>query len=175
MADLAYIGTVGADIPRDSFVLYVKLGADYEVLGYGVTSSGVTVTVDSETKNDILGNTIVKNKSITEEQTFDPGDIIVGNKLAAKLIDIQRRRAIDEYNQFTVLRVWGFFGTAGSYEAEQDTNCTIQPSGDVGGEGTMSMPYKVTMSGGANRTFGTTNVVKQTATTKITFTPKAGA
>lgn len=174
MADLTYIGNVGDQIPRNVFVLYVQIAAgEYEPLGWGVEESGVTITIDSETRNDILGNTIVQNRGITEEQVFDPNDIRVGDKLNAMLIDRTRHRSITEFGNFTVLRVWGMFGAPKQYEAEQDTGCTIRPTGDIGGQGTMSMPFTVTMSG--KRTFGKTNVFLQTDTEKITFTPNTGA
>lgn len=166
--------TANQKAERKLFALYVDVSSsatpEWELLGAGVEDSSVETNPDTKTITDIRGITETTVNKFEASQKMDPNTIRGGQKLNYKLLDIYRRGAVSELSQFTLLRVWGFIGTAGSYEAEKDVNCTIVPS-SVGGSSYVDMPMDITFSG--DRTLGTTNVIQQTSATAIVFTPTA--
>ena len=86
------------------------------------------------------------------QQDFDPYLILGGSKLGAKLNDIRRRNALSELSQFTVYVITAFAGTAGAYEAEKHTDCTIAYN-SIGGDANVNFPISVYYSN--NITIGT--------------------
>lgn len=90
------------------------------------------------------------------ELDLDPCTIRGGQKLSAKLLDIERRNAVSELSMFDVLHVHCFLGAAsGSFTAEKHTGCTIVPQ-SLGGSDYVGMPMNVHLSN--NKTLGTCTI-----------------
>lgn len=113
-----------------------------EILGTRTEDSSIDYNADIETFTDILGNNYTDIKKTQPQQEFDPYLVIGGSKLAAFLNDIRRRNAVSEYSQFTMYIVTMFVGTAGAYEAEKHTDCTIAVN-SIGGDANVNMPITV--------------------------------
>ncbi len=125
-----------------------------EVLGTRTEDSSIEYNADIETSTDILGINYTDLNSTQPQQDFDPYLVLGGSKLGALLNDIRRRNALSELNQFTVYVITAFVGSAGSYEAEKHTGCTIAYN-SIGGDANVNMPISVYLSN--NITNGTVN------------------
>ncbi len=151
------INTSG-EVERKLMVLYVNVGTSLEPIwepkGVKVEESALELNPDIETITDILGVTHTTVNKLEPSQAFDPNTLRMGAKLAEKMLDIYRRGALSEFSQFETLIVYGFLGTAGAYEADKETGCTITPN-SIGGSSRVDMPFTVNFSG--NKTLGTVN------------------
>lgn len=116
-----------------------------EILGTRTEDSSIDYNPDIETTTDILGINYTDMKRTQPQQDFDPYLILGGSKLGAKLNDIRRRNALSELNQFTVYIITAFVGSAGSYQAEKHTDCTIAYN-SIGGDTNVNMPISVYFS-----------------------------
>lgn len=116
-----------------------------EILGTRTEDSSIDYNPDIETTTDILGINYTDMNKTQPQQDFDPYLILGGSKLGAKLNDIRRRNAISELDQFTVYIITAFTGTAGAYEAEKHTHCTIAYN-SIGGDANVNMPISVYFS-----------------------------
>lgn len=116
-----------------------------EILGTRTEDSSIDYNPDIETTTDILGINYTDMNRTQPQQDFDPYLILGGSKLGAKLNDIRRRNALSELNQFTVYIITAFTGTAGAYEAERHTDCTIAYN-SIGGDTNVNMPISVYFS-----------------------------
>lgn len=123
-----------------------------EILGTRTEDSSIEYNADIETMTDILGINYTDINRTQPQQDFDPYLILGGSKLGAKLNDIRRRNAISELNQFTMYIITAFVGTAGAYEAEKHTGCTIAYN-SIGGDANVNFPISVYFSN--NITIGT--------------------
>ncbi len=128
----------------------------WELLGRGVEDASVEYNHDTDTVTDILGITDVNVSAAKPEIDLDPCTIRGGQKLSAKLLDIERRNAVSELSMFDVLHVHCFLGAAsGSFTAEKHTGCTIVPQ-SLGGSDYVGMPMNVHLSN--NKTLGTCTI-----------------
>ena len=123
-----------------------------EILGTRTEDSSIDYNPDIETTTDILGINYTDMNRTQPQQDFDPFLILGGSKLGAKLNDIRRRNALSELNQFTVYIITAFAGSAGAYEAEKHTACTIAYN-SIGGDTNVNFPISVYYSN--NITTGT--------------------
>lgn len=113
-----------------------------EILGTRTEDSSIDYNPDIETTTDILGHNYTDMNRTQPQQDFDPYLVLGGSKLGAKLNDIRRRNALSELSQFTVYVITAFAGTAGAYEAERHTNCTIAYN-SIGGDANVNFPISV--------------------------------
>lgn len=116
-----------------------------ELLGTRTEDSSIEYNPDIETSTDILGKNYTDINRTQPQQDFDPYLVLGGSKLGAKLNDIRRRNAITELAQFTVYIITAFTGTAGAYEAERHTDCTITYN-SIGGDVNVNFPISVYFS-----------------------------
>lgn len=116
-----------------------------EILGRRTEDSSIEYNSDIETTTDILGNNYSDLNKTQPEQSFDPFLIMGGSKLAAFLDDIRRRNAVSELNQFTMYIITAYKGSAGAYEAEKHTDCTITYD-SIGGDVNVNFPITVHFS-----------------------------
>lgn len=123
-----------------------------EILGTRTEDSSIDYNADVETTTDILGINYTDLNKTQPQQDFDPYLVLGGSKLGAKLNDIRRRNALSELNQFTMYIITAFVGTAGAYEAEKHTGCTIVYN-SIGGDTNVNFPISVYFSN--NITTGT--------------------
>lgn len=113
-----------------------------EVLGTRTEDSSIEYNADVSTTTDILGNNYTDINKTQPQQDFDPYLVIGGSKLGAKLNDIRKRNALSELSQFTMYIITAFAGTAGAYEAEKHTDCTITYN-SMGGDANVNFPISV--------------------------------
>lgn len=139
-----------------------------EILGTRTEDSSIEYNADIETMTDILGINYTDINRTQPQQDFDPYLILGGSKLGAKLNDIRRRNAISELNQFTMYIITAFVGTAGAYEAEKHTGCTIAYN-SIGGDANVNFPISVYFSN--NITTGTVDKLSD----DFTFTPTSAS
>ena len=116
-----------------------------EILGTRTEDSSIEYNPDIETTTDILGINYTDMNRTQPQQDFDPYLILGGSKLGAKLNDIRRRNALSELSSFTVYIITAFSGTAGAYEAEKHTDCTIAYN-SIGGDTNVNFPISVYFS-----------------------------
>lgn len=116
-----------------------------EILGARTEDSSIEYGSDVETSTDIRGVTHTDINKTEPSQTFDPYTLLGGSKLGPKLDDIRKRNAVTEFNQFTVYIITAYKGTAGAYEAEKHTGCTIEIQ-SLGGSSFVNMPIVVHLS-----------------------------
>lgn len=148
---------------------YVNIGTtgapEWEILGYGVEDASMSYNHDVSTTVDILGISHTEVSAAKPQLDLDPYNIRGGDKLSAKLLDIERRNAVSELSQFEVLNVHAFLG-ADSFDAELHTGCTIVPQ-SLSGSSYVGMPLNVHLSN--QKTLGTATI----AAGKVTFSPAA--
>lgn len=116
-----------------------------EILGTRTEDSSIDYNADIETSTDIRGNNYTDINKTQPQQEFDPYLVLGGSRLAAFLNDLRRRNAVSEFNQFTMYIVTMYLGTAGAYEAERHTDCTIAVT-SIGGDANVNMPITVYFS-----------------------------
>ena len=116
-----------------------------EILGTRTEDSSIEYNADIETTTDILGINYTDINRTQPQQDFDPYLVLGGSKLGAKLNDIRKRNALSELSQFTMYIITAFVGTAGAYEAEKHTGCTITYN-SMGGDSNVNFPISVYFS-----------------------------
>lgn len=162
----------GLKADRKLEMIFVNMGTgeteEWELLGRGVEDASVAFNHDTNQTTDILGITDTEVSPAKPELDLDPCTIRGGQKLSAKLLDIERRNAIAELGQFTILHVHCFLGTASAFTAEKHTNCTIVPQ-SLGGSTYVGMPMNVYLSN--EKVLGTATVANGVPT----FTPTTAA
>lgn len=120
-----------------------------EILGTRTEESSIEYNNDMSQTTDIRGINYADLNKTQPQQTFDPYLPLGGSKLGPLINDIRRRNALAEYQQFTVYIITAYIGTAGAYEAECHTNCTIVPT-SLGGDSKVNMPLEVHLSNDYN-------------------------
>ena len=157
----------GLKADRKLEMIFVNMGtsetAEWEILGRGVEEASVAFNHDTNQATDILGITDTVVSPAKPEFDLDPCTIRGGQKLSEKLLDIERRNAIAELGQFTILHVHCFLGTASAFTAEKHTNCTIVPQ-SLGGSTYVGMPMNVYLSN--DKTLGTVTIANGVPTFK---------
>ena len=155
---------------RNKLLTYVNVGTNaapiWEIQGIKTEDASYELNPDVTTVTDILGITYTDVNKVEPQLTMDPNTLRMGAKLSEKLLDIFRRRAYEEFQQFQVLTVWGMLGTAGAYEADLEDSCTIHPT-TIGGSSRVNMPYTIILSNKITK--GTVDVLFPAE--DITFTP----
>ena len=121
-----------------------------ELLGKRTEDSSIEYNADVETTTDILGINYTDVNTTQPQQDFDPYLVLGNSKLAAKLNDIRRRNALSELNQFTAYIITAFCGTAGKYEAEKHSGCTITYN-SMGGDSNVNFPISLYFSNNITR------------------------
>lgn len=116
-----------------------------EILGTRTEDSSIEYNPDIVTSTDIRGINYTDINKTQPQQDFDPYVILGGSKLGAKLNDIRRRNALTELSDFTIYIITAYVGTAGQYEAEKHTGCTITYN-SLGGDANVNMPISVYLS-----------------------------
>lgn len=116
-----------------------------EFLGRRTEDSSIELNPDIATSTDILGYNYTDVNKTQPQQSFDPFLILGGSRLAAILNDCRRRNALSELSQFTIYVISAFQGSAGSYECEKHTDCTIAID-SIGGDSNVNMPITVYFS-----------------------------
>lgn len=122
-----------------------------EILGTRTPDSSIEYNADIATETDVRGITYTDVNKTEPSQTFDPYTVLGGSKLGPVLDDIRRRNAVTEYSQFTIYVITAYKGTAGQYECEKHTGCTIIPTA-LGGDSFVNMPIEVHLSNDCNGT-----------------------
>lgn len=134
---------------------------DWEILGRGVEDASMSFNHDVSQIVDILGISDTEVSPAKLQLDLDPVNIRGGQKLSAKILDIERRNAISELSNFEVLNVHAYLGETGSHLAEVHKNCTIVPQ-SLGGSTYVGMPLNVHLSN--DKTLGTATVAAGVAT-----------
>lgn len=116
-----------------------------EILGTRTEDSSIEYNSEIETTTDILGNNYTDLNKTQPEQAFDPFLILGGSKLGALLDDIRSRNALSELQQFTMYIITAYKGSAGAYECEKHTDCTITYD-SIGGDVNVNFPITVHFS-----------------------------
>ena len=127
----------------------------WEVLGYGVEDASMSYNHDVSTTVDILGISHTDVSAAKPQLDLDPMNIRGGQKLSAKLLDIERRNAVSELSEFEVLNVHAYLGEAGAFLAEKHVGCTIVPQ-SLGGSSYVGLPLNVHLSN--DKVLGTATV-----------------
>lgn len=116
-----------------------------EILGTRTEDSSIEYNPDIETTTDIRGINYTDLNKTQPQQAFDPYLILGGSKLGAFLNDIRRRNALSELSAFTIYIITAYVGTAGAYEAEKHTDCSIIYD-SLGGDANVNFPITVYFS-----------------------------
>lgn len=170
----------GQKVDRKLYMLFVNVSSDdstpeWELQGRGVEDASIEYNHDANQTTDILGNTDTDVSAAKPSMSFDPNNIRTGQKLNARLIDIERRGATSEMSTFKVLIVYAFLSDsgAGPFEADTYDNCTIVPQ-SMGGSNYVGMPFDLYLSG--ERTAGTATIKAGSGTglATATFTAAEG-
>ena len=140
----------GAKAPRKLLKHYVNVGTggtkEWELLGVGIEDSSIETNFETETVNDILGNSETSITGASPSQSFEPFTVRGGSKLAFKLHEIWLNKEYEKLSQFEMLTVYGYIGTeTDGYEADVQSDCTIT-FGSIGGSAYVDMPITVNYS-----------------------------
>lgn len=140
--------------------------AKKQLLGVRTEDSSIEYNPDISQSTDILGYNYTDVNKTQPQQDFDPFLILGGSEFAEFLNDLRRRNAVTEFNQFTIYVITAFKGTAGAYEAEKHTDCTVVVN-SIGGDTNVNMPITVYLSN--KLTLGTVDKLDNT----FQFTPES--
>lgn len=140
----------GAKAPRKLLKHYVNVGTsgvkEWELLGVGIEDSSIETNFETETVNDILGNSETSVTGASPSQSFEPFTVRGGSKLAFMLHEIWLNKEYEKLSQFEMLTVYGYIGTeTDGYEADMQSDCTIT-FGSIGGSANVDMPITVNYS-----------------------------
>ena len=116
-----------------------------EILGRRIESSNIDYNHDISTMTDILGENYTDVNKSQPQQSFEPYTSRGGSALAEFLNSKRRKNALSELNGFTIYVITAFKGSAGAYEAERHTDCTIVYN-SIGGDTHVDMPITVYFS-----------------------------
>ncbi len=145
----------GVKAPRKLLRTYVNVGTkeakEWFLLGQGIEDSAIETNFESETVNDILGNSETSVTSASPSQSFDPFTVRGGSKLAFMLHEIWLNKEYEKLSQFEMLTVYKYMGTeTDGYEADLQDNCTILFD-SIGGSANVDMPITVNYSDNKQR------------------------
>lgn len=119
---------------------------EWEAQGYKTEDASLEFNPDSTTVTDVLGDTYTDLNKFEESITFEPNTLRMGAKLSELLHKYWRDGDHAKYSQFKVAIVYGYLGTAGSYEADVWKASTIYPN-SLGGSSRVDFPFTITMGG----------------------------
>lgn len=140
----------GVKAPRKLLKHYVNVGTgetkEWELLGVGVEDSAIETNFETETVNDILGNSETSITGASPSQSFEPFTVRGGSKLAFKLHEIWLNKEYEKLSKFDMLTVYGYVGSeTDGYDADMQSDCTIT-FGSIGGSAYVDMPITVNYS-----------------------------
>ena len=140
----------GVKAPRKLLKHYVNVGTgetkEWELLGVGVEDSAIETNFETETVNDILGNSETSVTGASPSQSFEPFTVRGGSKLAFILHEIWLNKEYEKLSQFDMLTVYGYVGSdTDGYDADMQSDCTIT-FGSIGGSAYVDMPITVNYS-----------------------------
>ena len=140
----------GVKAPRKLLKHYVNVGTgetkEWELLGVGVEDSAIETNFETETVNDILGNSETSVTGASPSQSFEPFTVRGGSKLAFKLHEIWLNKQYEKLSKFDMLTVYGYVGSeTDGYDADMQSDCTIT-FGSIGGSAYVDMPITVNYS-----------------------------
>ena len=140
----------GAKAPRKLLKHFVNVGTgetkEWELLGVGIEDSAIETNFETETVNDILGNSETSVTGASPSQSFEPFTVRGGSKLAFKLHEIWLNKEYEKLSQFDMLTVYGYVGSeTDGYDADMQSDCTITFS-SIGGSAYVDMPITVNYS-----------------------------
>lgn len=140
----------GVKAPRKLLKHYVNVGTgetkEWELLGVGVEDSAIETNFETETVNDILGNSETSVTGASPSQSFEPFTVRGGSKLAFKLHEIWLNKEYEKLSKFDMLTVYGYVGSeTDGYDADMQSDCTIT-FGSIGGSAYVDMPITVNYS-----------------------------
>ena len=165
MANTDFNVGAGVKAPRKLLKHYVNVGTkeekEWELLGAGIEDSSIETNFETETVNDIIGNSETSVTSASPSQSFEPFTVRGGSKLAFMLHEIWLNKEYEKLSQFEMLTVYSYAGDKSSgYDATIEEDCTITFS-SIGGSANVDMPITVNYSDKKQRgtvTFGENNV-----------------
>jgi hypothetical protein len=140
----------GVKVPRKLLMHFVNVGTgetpEWERLGAGVEDSSIETNFETETANDILGNSETTVNGASPSQSFDPFTVRGGSKLAFMLYEIWKNKQYEKLSNFEMLTVTSFVGSeAEGFEAYTEKDCTITFE-RIGGSAYVDMPITVNYS-----------------------------
>lgn len=150
MAEAAFNLPSGQKAERKLEMLFVNVAdsgtPEWELVGRGVEDASIEYNHDIEQGTDITGLNDTSVSPAKPAITMDPNNIRGGQKLNAKLLDIERRNAAAEFCMFEVLNVHCYLGSAnGPFTAELHKNCAVVPT-SLGGSSYVGMPLDIRLS-----------------------------
>jgi hypothetical protein len=145
----------GIKAARKLLRTYVNVGTkenkEWELLGQGIEDSSIETNFESETVNDILGNSETSVTSASPSQSFDPFTVRGGSKLAFMLHEIWLNKQYEKLSQFEVLTVYKYVGEeTDGYDADIQEGCTITFD-RIGGSAYVDMPITINYSDNKQR------------------------
>ena len=140
----------GVKAPRKLLMHFVNVGTgetpEWERLGAGVEDSSIDTNFETETVNDILGNSETSVNGASPSQSFDPFTVRGGSKLAFMLYEIWKKKEYEKLSKFEMLTVTSFVGSeSDGFEAYTEKDCTITFD-RIGGSAYVDMPITVNYS-----------------------------
>lgn len=142
----------GVKAARKLLMTFVDVSDDsstpeWELVGRGVEDSSIELNPNTETTTDITGITDTSVTKWEPSQSFEPNTVRGGSKLNFKLHKIWEDKKPELLSQFNVLIVYAYIdgGTAGSFDAEMQKNCTININ-SIGGDAHVDMPIEISYS-----------------------------
>ena len=140
----------GVKAPRKLLMHFVNVGTgetpEWERLGVGVEDSSIDTNFETETVNDILGNSETSVNGASPSQSFDPFTVRGGSKLAFMLYEIWKKKEYEKLSKFEMLTVTSFVDSeAEGFEAYTEKDCTITFD-RIGGSTYVDMPITVNYS-----------------------------
>lgn len=140
----------GTKAPRKLLKHFVNVGTgeskEWELLGVGIEDSSIETNFETETVNDILGNSETSVTGASPSQSFEPFTVRGGSKLAFILHEIWLNKEYEKLSQFDMLTVYGYVGSdTDGYDADVQNDCTIT-FGSIGGSAYVDMPITVNYS-----------------------------
>jgi hypothetical protein len=146
--------------------------AIWEVQGYKTEDTSLELNADVATLTDILGDTYATVNKFDSSITFEPNTFIYyegvkDGALNKQLLQYFRYREYEKFSNYHVMIVYGFMGSAGSYEADVYTQSTVVPN-SIGGAAQVNFPFTATPGGDVIH--GTVNKLAKTG---MVFTPTA--
>ena len=140
----------GTKAPRKLLKHYVNVGTgeskEWELLGVGIEDSAIETNFETETVNDILGNSETSVTGASPSQSFEPFTVRGGSKLAFMLHEIWLNKEYEKLSQFDMLTVYGYVvNETDGYDADMQSDCTIT-FGSIGGSAYIDMPITVNYS-----------------------------
>ena len=139
----------GIKASRKLLMHFINVGTsetpEWERLGAGVEDSSIETNFETETVNDILGNSETTINGASPSQSFEPFTVRGGSKLALMLHEIWGNKAYERLSQFETLTVMGYIGDETGFGAYKEKDCTVTFD-RIGGSAYVDMPITVNYS-----------------------------